>query len=158
AARVAIFGSCLLLGLVLAADFVLVRLLGVLRKGGWRLLQGIGRLGRWLGQKNRDGRTDGQSVPQSQTVLASAKIRDESSETPVEDCIAVTSAPPATKAPPSSGAPIPIRHHDEAIASLRGATVDILAPKRQLTLESEEDRFADYELPPLTLLEDPQPF
>jgi S-DNA-T family DNA segregation ATPase FtsK/SpoIIIE len=158
AARVAIFGSCLLLGLVLAADFVLVRLLGVLRKGGWRLLQGIGRLGRWLGQKNRDGRTDGQSVPQSQTVLASAKIRDESSETPVEDSIAVTSAPPATKAPPSSGAPIPIRHHDEAIASLRGATVDILAPKRQLTLESEEDRFADYELPPLTLLEDPQPF
>jgi S-DNA-T family DNA segregation ATPase FtsK/SpoIIIE len=39
---------------------------------------------------------------------------------------------------------IPIRHHDEA------ARVNLVVP--------ESERFAGYELPPLTLLEDPQPF
>jgi S-DNA-T family DNA segregation ATPase FtsK/SpoIIIE len=39
---------------------------------------------------------------------------------------------------------IPIRHHDEA------ARVNLVVP--------EGERFAGYELPPLTLLEDPQPF
>jgi S-DNA-T family DNA segregation ATPase FtsK/SpoIIIE len=46
-------------------------------------------------------------------------------------------------APRSDVLTIPIRHHDEA------ARVNLVVP--------ETERFADYELPPLTLLEDPQP-
>jgi S-DNA-T family DNA segregation ATPase FtsK/SpoIIIE len=57
------------------------------------------------------------------------------------------SAPPHAEKNSAAGPPgllsIPIRHHDEA------ARVNLVVP--------ENERFAGYELPPLTLLEDPQP-
>jgi S-DNA-T family DNA segregation ATPase FtsK/SpoIIIE len=58
--------------------------------------------------------------------------------------------PPVADAPgspsplrPTGVHAIPIRHHDEA------ARVNLVVP--------EQERFADYELPPLSLLDDPQP-
>ncbi len=57
---------------------------------------------------------------------------------------AIDSPPPVAQAPASGGMrSIPIRHHDEA------ARVNLVVP--------EQERFADYELPPLSLLDDPQP-
>ncbi len=52
--------------------------------------------------------------------------------------------PAESDGPKSDVYSIPIRHHDEA------ARVNLVVP--------EPERFADYELPPLTLLDEPQPF
>src|SRR5205085_8024634 len=54
---------------------------------------------------------------------------------------------------------IPIRHHDLAATTLREpAGVDVILPMPGPAPQSDEERFADFELPPLTLLEEPQPF
>ncbi|TMQ33179.1 MAG: DNA translocase FtsK, partial [Planctomycetota bacterium] len=61
---------------------------------------------------------------------------------------------------------IPIRHHDQTIAAVQReaheAAADALTapliPASRPAPDEDEDRFADYELPPLSLLEEPQPF
>jgi S-DNA-T family DNA segregation ATPase FtsK/SpoIIIE len=148
--RWAIFGSCVLLGLVLTVDFILLRL----GRGLWaacratcRAVAGVGRI---LGD-----RTAGDASPRirrsaPQDLPFKRRTGSESAE---------VGAPPPAPEPTAKENVIPIRHHDEAITSLREqgdakGPVSITRPKP----ESDEERFADYELPPLSLLEDPQPF
>lgn len=73
------------------------------------------------------------------------------------------SLPPIVRADPGHGekaASVPINHHDKALAKLL-ATKTPAADEVEIPIQragSEEDRFADFELPPLSLLEEPQPF
>jgi DNA segregation ATPase FtsK/SpoIIIE, S-DNA-T family len=62
-------------------------------------------------------------------------------------------------------ADIPIRHHAHATRAapqlpggLKDATIEALIPSERPNVESEDKRFANYELPPLSLLEEPEPF
>jgi S-DNA-T family DNA segregation ATPase FtsK/SpoIIIE len=62
-------------------------------------------------------------------------------------------------------ADIPIRHHAKAVVPTepmagvgREATIEAFVPIERPKLPSEEERFANYELPPISLLEEPEPF
>src|SRR5205085_9107737 len=61
--------------------------------------------------------------------------------------------------PGEEGRDIPIHHHDVAAATLdETAPGKKAVPIRRSEADLEGERFADFELPPLTLLEEPQPF
>ncbi|HZT82902.1 MAG TPA: DNA translocase FtsK 4TM domain-containing protein, partial [Gemmataceae bacterium] len=133
--RALILGGAVLVGLVLSLDFALARSLRIT----WRVLRWpltAPRLAvRWWRRR---------AVP---TALPDAAETAPADEPAVE---------PPVVAPDGERA-IPIRHHDQAApaaepgADPRGTAVAAVAP-------SEADRFADYELPALTLLEEPAPF
>jgi S-DNA-T family DNA segregation ATPase FtsK/SpoIIIE len=55
-------------------------------------------------------------------------------------------------------AAIPIHHVDEAPVAAAEPSPRILPINRPMPVPADVERFADYELPPLTLLEDPEPF
>jgi S-DNA-T family DNA segregation ATPase FtsK/SpoIIIE len=141
AGQVLVVGVCAALGLVLTLDFALVAAV----KTVWAAAS---RLGRWLSRR-RPPRT---AVPN----LASAPPA--ANEAP---------ASPAGK-PSSKEGQIPIHHPQmippasaEADADGDGGTVTaaaLLPPIVRPAPAAEVDRFADFELPPLTLLDDPQPF
>jgi S-DNA-T family DNA segregation ATPase FtsK/SpoIIIE len=143
AGRIALFACCLVLSLALTADFVLVRFLRGLRQGGQLGFRRFRQLQEGVGERWRKRRRypDDRLPP----IIAPAK--------PVKT--AVASDPIATAA-----TDIPIRHHDEALASppVPEPVARPPVPIRRPVPESEEDRFADYEVPPLKLLEDAQPF
>ena len=131
--QVLLLGASLLSALVLAADVVLLRVLKV----SWR----IGRiLVRWTWRQAADS-----ASPESPRKRAAVRPPEEPAaeeETAVED--EEVPAPPAL---PTAGArSIPIRYHDRLDAA--HAT-----PARP----TDSEQFAGYELPPLTLLEDPEP-
>jgi S-DNA-T family DNA segregation ATPase FtsK/SpoIIIE len=130
-------GGCLLLSLVLAFDFILVP-----------LAQFFWRCARWLlvrrGDRRERRRDQAASPSARQPATPSTADVDASDDEPS----------------------IPIRHHDEASASLErlanGQGNETRPPKLVPIIrpgpETEEERFADYELPPLSLLDEPQPF
>jgi S-DNA-T family DNA segregation ATPase FtsK/SpoIIIE len=128
----AVVASSLCLALVLALDFLLIPLLRVLKKVVAALFSGAARTRRWFASTTRP-------LPAREWSLSV----------------------PAGK--PSTGdAEIPIHHHDEAVASLEKLSdtrtkrvVPIIRPGPEMM---EEERFADYELPPLSLLDEPEPF
>jgi DNA segregation ATPase FtsK/SpoIIIE, S-DNA-T family len=67
--------------------------------------------------------------------------------------------PVAASEPSADGDPlIPIRHADSAPAQGEGRPDPASLPVVRPGPAPEEDRFADFQLPPLTLLDDPQPF
>jgi DNA segregation ATPase FtsK/SpoIIIE, S-DNA-T family len=111
--RILLVAGCVLLCLLLTADFLLLRLLRAVGRA-W------GALGRWRAAR-RAIRKDGPRL-----VKGPAK-------------------PPAPKTTEAfiGGRAIPIHHHAES------------SPEASMP---DAERFADYELPPLTLLDDPQPF
>jgi S-DNA-T family DNA segregation ATPase FtsK/SpoIIIE len=126
----AILGSGSLLALLLAADFVL-----------FPLVRLFGRCVGWLFADVEPSMHDENDVSTKETNPPVSRSSGNSSE-------------------------IPIRHHDEAVASL-DRLADSRGPKRRRHVlvpiirpapASDEERFAGYELPPLSLLEDPEPF
>jgi S-DNA-T family DNA segregation ATPase FtsK/SpoIIIE len=142
-------GGILLLSLLLVADFAVLRLFKIRGRGCGRLLRTIWLAARWL---IRAGRTmvrwinlEGGEQPVTVSVTRPAK------KTAVE-----------VKADPTSATgAIPIHHHDSANAIVDGPEQNgpiALPPINRHAPPSEEERFADYELPPLALLDDPEPF
>ncbi len=128
--RVAVVAGCLLIGLLLAAESVLLRLLrGLLRlcralAGG--LSRPAGRVGR------REARRPAESAEEEEPAPAEEQEAHE----------------------PLPSRPIPIHHHHHAPEA---DAADAVRAGRTAA-EEDAERFADYELPPLTLLEDPEPF
>jgi S-DNA-T family DNA segregation ATPase FtsK/SpoIIIE len=140
-----LFASTLLLGLVLALDFLLLRLLRSL----WFLGRALCRLLTLpliLRSRRRADRSSWEPKPARE-----AKITRSVQEW------AITAAAPAKKLEEiPEGGDIPIRHPDES-ANLPAEDFHEPPPINRPG-PSEEERFADYELPPLSLLEEPQPF
>ncbi len=131
AGEVAVLCGCALLGLVLTADFALAYLL----RAGWagcrRLSSSAAAFVRWLGSE-REARPGPAPLRVHTPPAEPDAARDE----------------PADR-------DIPIRHHDQA-APEAAAPPPIVRPRP--ASEAEAARFAGYELPPLTLLEDAEPF
>jgi S-DNA-T family DNA segregation ATPase FtsK/SpoIIIE len=148
--QVLIFGASLLLGLVLTVDFLLVAFLRGFAGGLARLLCGTWKLGRWLlGNRSHAGT---QRVPrwQPRQPAVSEEPEDEAEEGE-ED-----TGEEEEEETAAEGDDIPINHPEAAgrPAEAGAAVVPIVRPAPL----PEEERFSDYELPPLSLLEDAQPF
>jgi S-DNA-T family DNA segregation ATPase FtsK/SpoIIIE len=135
-ARVLILGGAVLLGLALSLDFALGRSLRL----GWRVL-------RWhLALPRRAIRWwRRQPAPVLEDIAEAAPA-------------APADAPQAAETPaaPPEERPIPIHHHNQA--ALPSDPNINLGAHLHASIQSEADRFADYQLPPLTLLEEPAPF
>jgi S-DNA-T family DNA segregation ATPase FtsK/SpoIIIE len=145
AGRVAVLGAGVLLGVVLTADFLLIHLLhlvGTVLLVPLRIATTV-----WRGGRNR--RRGGAFPPIDHSSQGDPELAvDSRAEGAKEDGPA---SPPLT--PPAE---IPIHHHEAPTvpAAEEPRPVPIVRPAPA----TEEERFADFELPPLRLLEDPQPF
>lgn len=129
--RALIFGGVVLAGLLLAADFVVVRACA----GVVRLLRGLA----WL---------LGTFVTARQPVLPPSLERAVSAGT--EDSADIPIHRPDY---------VPPEHDSETQADLTLEPEPTILPiVRKAEVPLDEQRFEDYELPPLTLLEDPEPF
>jgi S-DNA-T family DNA segregation ATPase FtsK/SpoIIIE len=145
AARVAVVVGCVLVGLVLAADLLLLRVARVLSRAArkltlisWRVLCFFVRPAPRRGRLPAVEGTAAPNGPEPET------------GTPNE-------------AAPGADRDIPIHHHDQRATAGPDAeeesdpTPGRLAVNRSEAAEDAE-RFADYQLPALSLLEDAQPF
>jgi DNA segregation ATPase FtsK/SpoIIIE, S-DNA-T family len=132
-----ITGGCLSLGLVLAADFMLLWLL----RQAWRLVRWPGILAARLWRGWRD-RPRLRCVP---IVRPVPKPEDEEKEPSDPDEL-------DPDLPPEEASP----EETPALASVERPPVPIVRPGPSPI--ADEERFADYELPPLSLLQDPEPF
>lgn len=150
--RLLVFGSVLCLGLVLTIDFALVRGL----QAAWLAVRGIYGGLCWVWARSARSR---QPHAKQLNIIRSKEPEPDSDPEPSE---AADELPDLTPA----GADIPITHPeatDSAEEKKDAATSPEPEPRplppiiRPAPLP-EEERFADYELPPLSLLEDPQPF
>jgi S-DNA-T family DNA segregation ATPase FtsK/SpoIIIE len=140
AGRYLVVGSCLLLGLVLAMDFVLTRVLRWTWRIGRGLLRAFWLVVRWLiGSRAQPQAVEGGAEPDA----------------------APRKKAPAGAAGDSAGQTrtIPIHHHDQQPAPGDTAiAVRPAPPIRRPMPVCDADRFADFELPPLSLLEESEPF
>jgi DNA segregation ATPase FtsK/SpoIIIE, S-DNA-T family len=154
--RLAVYLGAPALALLLAADMVVVRGVCLLGKAGRYLVNGLLFIARWMGPAPRH--------PVNASALPAESREEETALSQAPEMEPAAEKSPSSLPPP--GTDIPIRHHDQAIASLqreaREAAADALTapiiPVSRSAAEEEEDRFADYELPPLSLLDEPQPF
>ncbi len=142
--RVLIVGSCFALALVLTGDFVFVRFFWA--AGALARLFPRSRLRLGTASKRR------QLPPLPIRTLSPAETSEEEEADELDPAPQPTSRT-AALAPPRSPNKIdvPIHHHDEAAAT---PALSLVAPGS----DDGADRFADYELPTLTLLDEPQPF
>jgi S-DNA-T family DNA segregation ATPase FtsK/SpoIIIE len=144
--RVLLVGGVCLLGALLGLDFALLR-----------LAQGCRRLAAAGGRRLFFRRAA--AAPAGPAAVPIKRPR--SDRTPPEGTAGDGLAAPAPAdgiqaAPPDPEMrTIPIHHHSDLAGALGSLTLDLPPLPAPLT---EEERFADYELPPLSLLEDPQPF
>ncbi len=144
-----VLGASLLTGLILSVDFLLLRLL----QGTWWLLRHLGRRG------DSGLRGSGNGVRSFLVAVASGMrkvIRKRPSPPPAEPTPpAPVEEPkePAAEAPAPQESAIPIHHHARP-ANPAEASED---PRAARVVPSDSDRFADYELPPLTLLDESTP-
>jgi S-DNA-T family DNA segregation ATPase FtsK/SpoIIIE len=137
-----VLGSTTLLGLVLALDFVLA---GIVR-GALRPIGGSGWKGiRWmLGRRWSSVRWFAAADPKPDGVATATE--NHAVATPVVSAV---------------NAGIPIHYHDQTAKDGTVVRVDGPAPILPINRHAplpDADRFADFELPSLSLLEDPQPF
>jgi DNA segregation ATPase FtsK/SpoIIIE, S-DNA-T family len=152
AGQVLVLGSCVVLSLALAIDFVLLALLRLAWRFGRLARAALSRAQRRLARRERTARPEPTPVAPALGPLPTDVEAAEEEPGPPE--------PPAHPAPEAPAErPIPIHHHDQVPAP---ADADH-APQVPLRLHdpalpSERERFADYELPPLHLLEDARPF
>jgi S-DNA-T family DNA segregation ATPase FtsK/SpoIIIE len=139
-----VFGGCLSLGLVLALDFVLCAIwTGAKSVAIWtgRGLAGFGQAVVWLDTRIRPRRL----VPTIEIRHMGESVPETGGEAAAENAGDVNG--------------IPIRHADGSDPEIPAA----VPPPRILPINRpvyvpDEERFADFELPPLTLLEEPEPF
>ena len=141
AGRWMIFGGILLLSMVLTADFAVVGILKTI----WTALRVVPLFSRWMGTDPEEESTSDQYPPIVRTMpVLSIEDEEATSDTDpgieiVDQTIPIRTAEPL--APPTkvagSGPPI-----------VRPAPMPVAA----------EECFENYEVPPLTLLEDPKPF
>jgi S-DNA-T family DNA segregation ATPase FtsK/SpoIIIE len=143
--RALVLGSATLLGLVLALDFVLAGLTRAVLRALHPAVSALGKGTRWTLGRGWAG-VRWSCAPESRTAVIAANA-------PI-----ALAASAAVAAPDGS---IPIHHHDQTVKDSHAIRVDgaasILAINRHAPLP-DADRFADYELPSLSLLDDPQPF
>ncbi len=153
-ARAGVLAAAVSLGILLAADALVIpafrklsrTLLAALifsMRATWKAALSASRL-RW----RRRGKEDpGQEAP----ALA---------ESP-KPAMAAEAPEPRRPPVPKKAAEIPIRYHDQGVAALGAAPAQGALPALAVaskSMEQDGDRFADFVLPPLTLLEEPQPF
>ena len=136
-ARALLLGTVVLSALLLAVDVVLLR--------GFRFLGRGGRtVWRWL---LRLAVETPKETPRKRLVIQRQQEPPVAAEAEDEEEEADTGAPVT---PTAAARSIPIRYHDRLDSA---AHVTSTRPPPQ----PASDQFADYELPPLTLLEDPEP-
>jgi S-DNA-T family DNA segregation ATPase FtsK/SpoIIIE len=147
--QVLIAGSSVLLGLVLTVDFILFSLLKyTFRTAGW-LAVGVWRVGRWAAKPGRA--TTVRPVPQPVPNKSAPDSESDPEPADEPDDEGEADSPP-------EGSDIPISHPEDPVLAEEDTSVPDLLPISRPTPGPEEDRFAGYELPPLSLLEDPLPF
>jgi S-DNA-T family DNA segregation ATPase FtsK/SpoIIIE len=156
----AIFASAVLVGLILAADWLV---LGAVRVMG-RLIRVLGRAAVWSNDRVADGSekvitglgTAAKAVGQGANTLAKvakAAIPAVPLRKPISvsaDTLTPTAAPLPFAAEPANHDDIPIHVHTEHMPT----PVTLFRPDTQ----DEPPASADYELPQLSLLSDPDPF
>jgi S-DNA-T family DNA segregation ATPase FtsK/SpoIIIE len=138
-----VLGGCCSLGLVLALDFVLRAIWRAARTGTIFTGRGLGGIGRallWLHTRTSSRRP------------APIEIRHMGEPIPEADGEAVAESPQDING-------IPIRHAEGSDPEIPA----VVPPPRILPINRpmpvpDEERFADFELPPLTLLGEPEPF
>jgi S-DNA-T family DNA segregation ATPase FtsK/SpoIIIE len=141
--RALVLGSATMLGMVLALDFILAELT---RACLW-VMRPVGSV-TWRSTR----RSLGKSWSAVRWLCAPAAKPTADAE------ISVVSQPSAM---PVADGSIPIHHHDQAAKGGLIIRADGPAPILPINRHAplpDADRFADYELPPLSLLEDPEPF
>jgi S-DNA-T family DNA segregation ATPase FtsK/SpoIIIE len=140
AGQAVLFGSCVFLGLVLTADSVLVFFL---KSAGRLAFWSLARCGQLVPRPVRAGPAVPRTPPRLPTEAAeSADVAD-------------TDVPASEPDSPE----IPISHPEAPNLAEDGpASGPALLPIVRPAPAGDEERFADYELPPLSLLDDPQPF
>ncbi len=142
-----LLGSCLLLGVILSLDTFLLRL---------------GRLLWWCLRVNLGISATAAKRPTSRTLSSPTIVRTTVAKEPEDSEQAEEPAPSevAEEDRPANPSIIPIHHHNE-IAGHDPQGPHLFAPARRkaaVSAVSDQERFADYELPALTLLEDARPF
>jgi S-DNA-T family DNA segregation ATPase FtsK/SpoIIIE len=140
--RAIALGGVVVLGLLLAADFAMLRIIKFGGRAAGTFLRVSWAAARWLVRGGLLEDTD-QSATQPET----PSVKTPAVETKV--------------VPTGKTAAIPIHHHDSAQGIANDEKKDgpiTLPPINRHAPPSEEERFADYELPPLSLLEEPEPF
>lgn len=154
--------SALASGLFLAFDFIMIRLVRILGQGTWRMVR---RFIQYFSSTSKVPETTLEQlsrVPVVSTTSSSKPGRGKKA------CADEVSTPTGLDNPlePHTGLDsdngdrsIPIFHHDGPTEELEPVSTAIVAPTlvKAPTEQSEAERFANYQLPPLTLLEDPQP-
>jgi S-DNA-T family DNA segregation ATPase FtsK/SpoIIIE len=126
-----------LLGVAFAANFAL----RPLARLGWRLLRGLATFTWGIRNAASLPKKSDAAPREPRSLTLPARQPRSKNETPVDDSIPINypdSAAGAETAPRPNAALVPIQR----------SSADV----------SEEERFADYELPSLSLLEEPQPF
>jgi S-DNA-T family DNA segregation ATPase FtsK/SpoIIIE len=147
--QILVFGSCLLLGLLLTVDFLVFSVLrisfGTVRGG----IRGAWRTGRWGLRKCGLFRERPIALPKKKAPGVPEKTPGEGKKG--------LRRPSAEPKPDRSE--IPISYPQEtSLPEEDGLSAPTLLPIVRPGPVPEEERFAGYELPPLSLLDDPQPF
>jgi S-DNA-T family DNA segregation ATPase FtsK/SpoIIIE len=131
--QVVVFAGCFLLGLVLALDWAFVSL-GL----------AMGRGASWLQERARTWRPKRASRPKPAAAVVAKELLQVSH--------------PQVEAPAPKENGIPIHRPESGAALVKSSAAPSVVPINRTGPAPADDRFADFELPPLTLLEDPQPF
>jgi S-DNA-T family DNA segregation ATPase FtsK/SpoIIIE len=142
--RALVVASATMLGLVLAIDFVVAR-----------LFRFVGRMAAYLFRSAWRALASGTSVWEhvGGSLAVSRQAEQEESSPPAES--------KRREIVPVADGSIPIHHHDQSAKEVTTIRTDGPAPILPINRHAplpDADRFADYELPPLSLLDDPQPF
>jgi S-DNA-T family DNA segregation ATPase FtsK/SpoIIIE len=142
--RFLVIGGVLFLGLVLTLDFAMAHSCRLT----WRALRwhlaGLRRCVRWWRRRTPP------SYPDSAEALAVARAEAVAATRAEEQAVVPTPAAATTDGT------IPIHHHDHTVLP-SDPEIDLRAGA-PAPAQSDADRFANYQLPALTLLEDPAPF
>ncbi len=142
-----LLGCCVALGAILALDVVLLRLL--------RLLWWCVRVN--FGVAHGTGKRPVPRPRSAPPIVRTTPLTEPEEIAESEEPLPPTEEP---QEPPARPHIIPIHHHDEIAHRDHPAPHVFAASRRrpETSAISDRERFADYELPPLTLLEDAEPF
>jgi S-DNA-T family DNA segregation ATPase FtsK/SpoIIIE len=143
-----LFGGCLLLGMILAVDFILLALAKYSWWSGVWFLDVSWGLVQWIWG------TSWMTWPRARRPQPVTPPLDPPEAEEVRERIVV---PPISRGAAESS-DIPISHPEIPVLPDQGSEHPAVLPIVRPGPTSDEERFASFELPPLTLLEDPKPF